>query len=232
MGCPATFSGLLNTYFRRTPQTILHIENLGGLLNRLHFFFYYLQQYSIPRGLPAIVSVINLSSCLCCIGRNPHGDHSICGPWPRNSNPVTVELGTFRHSSILPAISMDFQKDKKQLTRSPRSASHDQPEGEQPDTTPGPGIVLPTSSSAVSSKYHIHQILLISPLAFPNPQLHNLLPFDTRPRNEALGSTPRGNMTRRSEEAPRAIKLAPPRKSMKVKEKKNNKKTKQMTRQA
>ena len=63
------------------------------------------------------------------------GLHSICGPWPRNSNLVTVEQGTFHHSSTLPAISMDFQKigkkqqKTKQLTPSPRSSSHDQPEG-------------------------------------------------------------------------------------------------------
>ena len=41
------------------------------------------------------------------------GVHSICSPWPRNSNLVTVEQGTFHHSSTLPAISMDFSKDKK-----------------------------------------------------------------------------------------------------------------------
>ena len=62
------------------------------------------------------------------------GAHSICGPWPRNSNLVTVEQGTFHHSSTLPAIFMDFPKEKtkkktKQLTPSPRSSSHDQPEG-------------------------------------------------------------------------------------------------------
>ena len=52
--------------------------------------------------------------------------------------------------------------------------------------SPPPGIVLPTPSSTVSSKYHIHQILLIRPLALPNHQLHNLLTFDTRPRNEGV----------------------------------------------
>ena len=38
------------------------------------------------------------------------GVHSICSPWPRNSNLVTVEQGTFHHSSTLPAISMDFKR--------------------------------------------------------------------------------------------------------------------------
>ena len=104
--------GLLNTSISRPTPIILHIHNLGGLSNHLHFS-YYPQQYSIPRGPPAIVSIINLSSCLwVASGETLMGDHSICGPWPRNSNPVTVELGTFRHSSTLPAISMDFQKIK------------------------------------------------------------------------------------------------------------------------
>ena len=72
------------------------------------------------------MSIINLSSCLyVALGETLMGVHSICGPWPRNSNLVTVDLGTFRHSSTLPAISMDFQKIKKtkQLTPSPRSTS-------------------------------------------------------------------------------------------------------------
>ena len=142
---------------------------------------------------------------ICCIGRNPHGGgHNICGPWPRNFNPVTVELGTFCYSSNLHG----FSKKKKKKKAIDATSQINQPEGEQPDTAPCPGIVLPTPSSTVSSKYHIHQILSIRPLAFPNHQLYNLLPFDTRPRNGgAVQPTLRGDMTRRSEEVPRAIKL-------------------------
>ena len=130
------------------------------------------------------------------------GVHSICGPWPRNSNLVTVEKGTFHHSSTLPAISMDFQKIKKtkQLTPSPRSSSQRR--------SPASRHRPPNPSSTISSKYHVHQFVSIRPLAFPNHQLYNLLPFDTRPRNEgAMQPSPRGNMIRRSEEMPRAIKL-------------------------
>ena len=86
-------------------------RNVGGLSNHLNFS-YHPQPYSIPRGLPAIGSIINLSSCLCvALGETLMGDHSICGPWPRNSNLVTVKQGTFRHSSTLPVISMDFSKE-------------------------------------------------------------------------------------------------------------------------
>ena len=69
----ATFylRGLLNTSFSPLPQTILHLQNLGGLSNHLHLS-YYPRQYSIPRGLPAIVSIINLSSCLCVASRETH----------------------------------------------------------------------------------------------------------------------------------------------------------------
>ena len=111
--------GLLNTSILPTPQKILNFRgtfqptpisrNFGGLLKHFHFS-YHPQQYSISRGLPAIVSIINLSSFLCVAsGENLLWGPSICGPWPRNSNPVTVELGnTFHHSSTLPLISMDF----------------------------------------------------------------------------------------------------------------------------
>ena len=119
------------------------------------------------------------------------GVHSICGPWPRNSNLVTVEQGTFHHSSTLPAISMDFQKKKKtkkktkQLTPSPRSSSHDQPEWGATGHRPTPRQPFP--------RYYIHQFVSISPLAFPNHHLYNLLPFDTRTRNEgAVQPTPQG----------------------------------------
>ena len=141
------------------------------------------------------MSIINLSSCLCVAsGETLMGVHSICSPWPRNSNPVTVEQGTFHHSSTLPAISMDFQKIKKtkQLTPSPRSSSHDQPDGEQPDTAPRPGIVLPTHRQPFP-RYHVHQFVSIRPLAFPNHQLYNFLPFDTCPRNGGpVQPTPQG----------------------------------------
>ena len=85
------------------------------------------------------------------------GVHSICGPWPCNSNLVTVEQGTFHHSSTLPAISMDFQKKKKtekktkQLTPSTRSSSHDQPEGGATGHRPAPRHCPPNPSSTVSS---------------------------------------------------------------------------------
>ena len=82
------------------------------------------------------------------------GVRSICGPWPRNSNLVTGEQGTLHHSSILPAISMDFQKKRKktkQLTPSPRSSSHDQPEGGATGHRPAPRHRPPNPSSTVSS---------------------------------------------------------------------------------
>ena len=83
----ATFypRGLLNTSFSSYPNNTPHPETLedfqitsisyhphqysisrkrGGLSKHLHFS-YHPHQYSIPRGLPAIVSIINLSSCLC-----------------------------------------------------------------------------------------------------------------------------------------------------------------------
>ena len=79
--------------------------------------------------------------------------------------------------------------------------------GEQPDTAPRPGIVLPTQRQPFP-RYHVHQFVSIRPLAFPNHQLYNLLPFDTRPRNGGtVQPTPRGDMIRRSEEVQRAIKL-------------------------
>ena len=49
--------------FSSYPQQYSISRNLGGLSNHLHFL-YHPQQYSISRELPAIVSIINLSSCL------------------------------------------------------------------------------------------------------------------------------------------------------------------------
>ena len=151
------------------------------------YLAFYSKQYFIPRGLPAIVSIINLSSCLCVASGETlmGGVHSICGPWPRNSNLVTVEQGTFHHSSPLPAISMDFHKIKKKQSNwhhLPDCPAMTSQRGEQPDTAPRPGIVLPTHRQPLP-RYHIHQFVVISPLAFPNHHLYNLLPLDTRPRN-------------------------------------------------
>ena len=119
------------------------------------------------------------------------GVHSICCPWPRNSNLVTVELGTFRHSSTLPAISMDFQKIKKQsnLNHLPDRPAMTSQRGSN-RTPPQPSIVLSTYRQPFLEGT---QISLIRPLAFPNHQLHNLLHFDTRLRNGgAVQPTPRG----------------------------------------
>ena len=125
------------------------------------------------------------------------GIHSICGPWPRNFNLVTVEQGTFHHSSTLPAISMDFQKkkNKKQINwhhlsdRPAMTSQRGGATGHRPASRQRP----PNPSSTVSSKYHIHQFVSIRPLAFPNNQLYNLLPFDTCPRNgDPVQPTPQG----------------------------------------
>ena len=112
----ATFylRGLLNTSFSSYPNNTPYPETLDVF--QIIPISYHPHQYSIPKGLPAIVNNINLSSCLCVAsGETLMGDHSICGPWARNYNPVTVELETFRHSCTLPVISMDFQKDKKTI---------------------------------------------------------------------------------------------------------------------
>ena len=104
--------------------------------------------------------------------------------WPLApySNLVTVEQGTFRHSSTLPVISMDFQKDKKKTIDTVSQIGQPWPaRGGATEHRPAPWHRLPTLSSTVSSKYHIHQNSLIRIFAFQNH--HNLLPFDTRPRN-------------------------------------------------
>ena len=160
-------------------------------------------------------------------GETLMGNHSICGLWHRNSNPVTLKIGTFRHRSTLPVISMDFQKHRKinnsNWHRLPDRPAMTTQSREQPDTAPRPGIVLPTPSSTIFSKYYIHQNLLIWPLAFQNHQLHNLLPLIPDPKTEAQ-LTPWGDMTRPREEEPTAIKLTTPsRKSMKVKNTKTKK---------
>ena len=120
-------------HFSSNPQQYSISRNLGGLSSHLHFS-YHPQHYSISRGLPAIVSIINLSSCLCVASeKHSWGDHSICGPWPRHSNPVIVELGTLFAIPALASNLHGFSKWyicilKKQLTPSSRSARHDQPE--------------------------------------------------------------------------------------------------------
>ena len=80
--------------------------------------------------------------------------HSICGPWPRNSNVVTVELGTFRHSSTLPAISMDFQKIKNKAIDIISQIGQPWPaRGGAIRHRPAPRHRPPNPSSTVSSRY-------------------------------------------------------------------------------
>ena len=101
--------------------------------------------------------------------------------------------------------------------------------GGQPDTAPRPGIVLPTPSSTVSLKYHIHQNSLIRPLAFPNHQLHNLLPLDTWSRNgAAVQPTPRGTWPDEEKKCQEQLNLQKKkkRKTVKVKKTIKNKQSK------
>ena len=134
--------------------------------------------------------------------------------WNSPPNPATVEQGTFFSFQHLASNPHGFSKDKKQTNKKqsnwhhlpdrPAMTSQEGATGHHPASRHRP----PNPSSTVSSKYHVHQFVSIRPLAFPNHQLYNLLPFDTRPRNGgAVQPTPRGDMIRRSEEVPRAIKL-------------------------
>ena len=148
---------------------------------------------------------------MCCIGRNLRGGfHIICGPWPRNSNLVTVEQGTFHHSSTLPAISMDFKREKKnkkqktkQLTPSPRSSSHDQPEGgatgQASSSQPIVNRFLGTMSINLCQSGHSLSQIINCITYYPSiPVLET---------GALCNQPPRGNTIRRSEEVPRAIKL-------------------------
>ena len=148
---------------------------------------------------------------MCCIGRNfREGFTAYVAPWPRNSNLVTVGQGTFHHSSTLPAISMDFQKKKKQtkqLTPSPRSSSHDQPEG----GATGPPHAQASSSQPIVNRFLGTMSINSCQSGHSLSQIINCITYYPSIPVLEMGALcnqpPRGNTIRRSEEVPRAIKL-------------------------
>ena len=155
------------------------------------------------------------------------GVHSICGPWPRNSNLVTVEQGTFHHSSTLPAISMDFQKIKKkpkaidtisqivQPWPARGGSNRTPPRAQASSSQPIVNRFLGTISINSSQSTHSLSQIIICITYYPSIPV----PKTGTPCNQP----PRGTRSDEVKKCQEQLNLPPPRKSMKVKKKINKK---------
>ena len=140
--------------------------------------------------------------------------------WNSPPNPATVEKGTFFSFQHLASNPHGFSKDKKKKTNKAIDTISQivqawPSRGEQSDTAPHPGIILPTHRQPF-----LQSIIFINSCQSGHllSQIITCITYYLSSKRRCCATNPQGDMTRRSEEVPRSIKLTNKKKQQKIHE--------------